>query len=91
MDFPNPQFICNPATWLNEERWSDEHIHTAKQSDDAERIGRTATAFEKAAHYFEERDAQAGMGDRPKAAEHRDASAAITDGSRMDGDDADAG
>tara|TARA_R100001163_G_C5068104_1_gene207883 strand:- start:2417 stop:3250 length:834 start_codon:yes stop_codon:yes gene_type:complete len=22
---PDPRFICNPATWLNQERWSDEH------------------------------------------------------------------
>tara|TARA_R100000700_G_C3160127_1_gene136419 strand:- start:202 stop:903 length:702 start_codon:yes stop_codon:yes gene_type:complete len=21
---PNPQYICNPATWLNQERWNDE-------------------------------------------------------------------
>jgi hypothetical protein len=84
---PNPQFICNPATWLNQERWSDEHINLAKQSDDAERIGRTSDAFEKAAHYFAERDAQAGMGDRREAAKHRDAPATLIDVSGMDSDD----
>lgn len=88
---PDPQYICNPATWLNQERWSDEHIHNAKQSDDAVRLGRTAYAFTKTAHYFAQRDAQAGMGDRREAAEHRDAPAAITDVSRMDTDDENAG
>ena len=84
---PDPQYTCNPTTWLNQERWSDEHIHTAKQSDDAERIGRTSDAFEKAANFFAQRDAQTGMGNRREAAEHRDAPAAITYGSRMDSDD----
>jgi hypothetical protein len=88
---PNPQFICNPATWLNQERWSDEHINLAKQSDDAERIGRTSDAFEKAAHYFSQRDAQAGMGNGQEAAKHRDAPATLTDVSGMDSDDEDAG
>jgi len=88
---PDPQYICNPATWLNQERWSDEHIHTAKQSDDSERIGRTADAFTKAANFFAQRDAQTGMGNRSEAEQHRDAPAAITDGSRMDADDENAG
>ncbi len=84
---PDPQYICNPTTWLNQERWSDEHTNLAKQSDDAVRIGRTADAFEKAANYFAQRDAQTGVGNRREAAEHRDAFATITDGSRMDADD----
>ena len=84
---PDPQYTCNPTTWLNQERWSDEYIHTAKQSDDAERIGRTSDAFEKAANFFAQRDAQTSMGNRREAAEHRDAPAAIIDGSRMDSDD----
>lgn len=84
---PDPQYTCNPTTWLNQERWSDEHTNRAKQSDDAERIGRTSDAFEKAANYFAQRDAQTGMGNGREAAEPRDAFAAITDGSRMDADD----
>jgi hypothetical protein len=84
---PDPQYTCNPTTWLNQERWSDEHTNLAKQSDDAERLGRTSDAFEKAAHYFAQRDAQTGMGNGREAAEHRDAPAAIADVSRMDSDD----
>ena len=88
---PDPKFTCNPSTWLSQERWTDEHTNIAEQSADAERIGRTATAFEKAATYFQQRDASSGMGDRRDDQPSRGAITALVDGSGMDRSDDDLG
>jgi len=86
---PDPKYTCNPSTWLSQERWTDEHTHIAEQSADAERIGRTATAFEKAATYFRQRDASPDMGDRRDDQRSRGAITALVDGSGMDRSDDD--
>lgn len=88
---PDPKFTCNPSTWLSQERWTDEHTHIAEQSADAERIGRTATAFEKAATYFRQRDASPDMGDRRDDQPSRGTVTALVDGSGMDRSDDDLG
>ena len=88
---PDPKYTCNPATWLNQERWLDEHTHIAKQSDDAERIGRTAAAFEKAAAHFLQRDTQTAVGDERNADQDRKASPKVIDARRMDADDGNVG
>ena len=88
---PEPKYACMPATWLNQERWNDETINTAEQSDDAERIGRTSAAFEKAAAHFLQRDTQTAVGDERNADEDRKASPKVIDARRMDSDDGNVG
>tara|TARA_R110002020_G_scaffold14486_8_gene51432 strand:- start:848 stop:1519 length:672 start_codon:yes stop_codon:yes gene_type:complete len=44
---PDPNYICNPTTWLNQERWTDEHTgnHTAKSKSGRRNNGELTSAF----------------------------------------------
>ena len=40
---PDPNYICNPSTWLNQERWLDEQTHT--RSDNRSNGGELSDAY----------------------------------------------
>ena len=47
---PDPEYICNPSTWLNQERWHDEPTHNNRRTtrrDGRQGTGELAGAFER--------------------------------------------
>jgi len=47
---PDPDYICNPATWLNQERWLDEQTHTthaSRRTDSRQNSGHLVDAFSR--------------------------------------------
>lgn len=47
---PDPDYICNPSTWLNQERWLDEQAdttHTRGRTDSRQNSGHLVDAFSR--------------------------------------------
>jgi len=50
---PDPQFTCNPSTWLNQERWTDEYTQPHRQEGKRTSADRLRSALAGAAKAFD--------------------------------------
>lgn len=59
---------CNPATWLNQDRWADEPASVARAGPSATRSGGLGSMFGQMREHLENGQGNGSFGDRPSGA-----------------------